>query len=936
MIGQTSIISAQTVQTIGYNWEQKYYADLNGKRSLLFSKEMRLSKITFADLDGDGDKDIFLGQENGELAYFENQGNSSSPFYVLITQAYKAVFEQPRQGQKVKVWTKIDVGRRSAPTMIDIDADGDLDLFVGSEEGNIWFFENQGNNLIPVFQLSTTKYQNLLPGKNSTLLFADINLQRKYDLLIGTADGRIMLYINEGTRQKAHFPPDRGIKIVQFGLETNAVPALLDWDKDGDLDLIVGQNNGTLSLFLNQGDRFFPDWQFTERNFQLIDIGGESAPLFVDMNGNGEQDLIIGSANPTVFHYESKSQYERRIFWNRSTNIFNFNKLIVTGHRASMTAGDLDGDGDLDLIVGEEAGNLNYFENDGDARNPNWILKTEELIFMTGQKNSAPTLGDLDGDEDLDLLVGAKTGQIAYVINSGTTQKPKWELKDRTFFQIDVGSNSVPRLYDNDKDGDLDLFIGNYSGRIIAYKNKGTKKEPLFVLDSTRFTSINTKSDLVPMFFDWNRDKVDDLIIGNVSGKIQLLVAPSAEDPNRKEWELDKEALTEFNVGKLSHPVMLDMDGDNVKDLLIGNNKGDFLLFLNKGRKKKEATTQVPIDNSIDRVDGSLVIKQADGDVNLDPGNDDLNKIAKKGDEIAAVEDEEFEVDKPPPVNIDPKFVRDMEPLVANSSIVWSRPTLGDLDQDGDLDLIIGSKSGRVYLYENQGSRTEWSFRLTTSNLLHTDRLQYTSPLLTDMDEDGDLDLIVGSKIGKLRFYENQGNGEKENFVYDDGVFHSFWLGGNAKAGVADLDNDGIKDLLVGNIWGRLVYLHNASDHFEVIRRDYENIDVGINSTPVFVDINNSGTVELMIGSDSGKIVFYQNTRKDLSGQWKLISDYTLEVGFKGTSPSAFDLDGDGDLDLITGSENGQVILYRNKAILNKADGSTDEPTPEGEEAKTQ
>jgi len=85
---------------VKYSWKQEYYSQLNGKKALIFAREMRNSKMAFADIDGDGDQDIFQGQANGQLAFFENQGSPGNPDYVLITQGYKAIFEQRRQVRK--------------------------------------------------------------------------------------------------------------------------------------------------------------------------------------------------------------------------------------------------------------------------------------------------------------------------------------------------------------------------------------------------------------------------------------------------------------------------------------------------------------------------------------------------------------------------------------------------------------------------------------------------------------------------------------------------------------------------------------------------------------------------------------------------------------------------------------------------------------------
>ncbi|MCP4752041.1 MAG: VCBS repeat-containing protein [Proteobacteria bacterium] len=906
----TEFISAAELR---YIWEQQYYGMLNGGKSLLFSHEMRASKLAFADIDGDGDKDIFVGQQNGEIAYFENQGTRHTPDFVLITQQYKAIFEIKKTGRKVKIRNVIDVGGNSAPSLVDIDNDKDFDLFIGSEEGNIWYFENLGNNLIPVFRLVTPKYAGINSGRNSVPLFADINLKRKFDLLVGTVEGMVWLYLNEGTRKKADFQAVAPQKVVEFGLETHAAPGLFDWDDDGDLDLLVGQKNGTLSLYLNKGDIFSPNWVFTEQNFQLIDIGGESSPYFVDINGDGEADMVIGSANPTAFLYESRHQDGKRTFWNVSTNLFKFHKLIVTGSRASLAAGDLDGDGDLDLIVGENAGNLNFYENQSTSKVPNWVLATEELIYMTGIQNSAPTLGDIDGDGDLDLLVGARQGQIALVSNEGTPQKPLWLLKDQAYFQIDVGSNSVPRLLDMDGDGDLDLMIGNFAGRTILYLNKGSRKEPMFVVESTRFASAKVTRNAVPAFFDWNNDTFGDMILGSEEGKVQVLMAPGKLGEESTIWEVNERALHTFDVYSRSHPIMNDFDGDGQPDLLLGNDFGDFLLYLNKGTEVTEEETKIVVDNSIDQQEGSLVVEEVEGPVEIEIETEDVEEASEEEELELTIAEEEMESR----IKIEPRYVKVHIPLIQNETLNRSVPTFGDLDQDGDLDLLVGSLSGAVYFYENQGNEAQWSFKLVSNDYIQNSVIRNSTPLLHDLDQDGDLDLVVGSKNGRLSYYGNQGSSERAKFVLEPDFFRNVWLSKNSKPAMQDLNGDGLIDLLVGNFIGKLVFIRNDSNRFIIVRRDYKKIDVVIGSTPFFADLNNSGINELIVGSDSGSILFFRNQKEDLQGEWQTIPKYGRNLSFpQGSSPVVVDLDGDGDLDLITGTESGTVILYRNDAIV--------------------
>ncbi len=910
---------------IKYKWQQQYYGTLNGKKSLLFSHEMRSSKLAFADIDGDGDKDIFVGQENGEISFFENQGDRKTPHFILITQQYKAIFEIRKQGRKTKIRNVIDVGERSAPALVDIDNDGDFDLFVGSDNGRIWFFENEGNNLIPVFKLITSKYEGIAVGKGSIPIFADVNLKRKFDLLVGTVEGKVWLFYNDGTRKKAKFQAKKPVKILEFGLETHASPGLFDWDEDGDLDLVVGQKNGTLSLYLNEGTIFSPKWVFTERNFQLIDIGGESTPKFVDIDGDNDDDMVIGSANPTVFLYENRTRGDSRLLWNISTNLFNFHKLVVTGNRASIAAGDLDNDKDLDLIVGEAGGNLNYYENVGTAKEPDWELKTEELIFITGMENSAPVLGDIDGDGDLDLLIGEKQGQIALILNQGSPESPDWILKDQAYFQIDVGSNSVPRLIDIDADGDLDLLIGNFAGRVILYKNVGTKTEPVFAVESTRFGSVKSVRNAVPALFDWSQDKNPDMILGGEEGKIHLMVSPGKQGEENTIWEVNQKAFFTFDVYSRSHPFIWDFNADDNLDLLLGNNSGDFLLFINGGLEGVGEESQKVVDNSIDQKEGSLVVEDVEGPVEIEIEEPEETDEEEAVQEVIFAEDEE-----PSRVKIDPKFVRVAVSLVLNDTLSKSTPTLGDLDQDGDLDMLIGSKEGDVFYYENQGTELEWDFKLISDSFVDLNGEKNSAPMLTDLDQDGDLDLILGSKRGRLRFFDNQGSAEEPRFVEEKDYFGSIWLDGDAKPTVIDLDNDGLMDLLVGNFRGRLVYLRNDSARFSIVRRDYRKIDVDLGAAPYFADLNNSGSMELMIGTDSGRVLFLKNDQSDFSGSWKPITKYGAKLSFlQGSVPVAVDLDADGDLDLITGSESGRVMLYRNDAVVREEEQIQELPEEE-------
>jgi len=230
---------------------------------------------------------------------------------------------------------------------------------------------------------------------------------------------------------------------------------------------------------------------------------------------------------------------------------------------------------------------------------------------------------------------------------------------------------------------------------------------------------------------------------------------------------------------------------------------------------------------------------------------------------------------------------------------------------------MIGSGSGKIYYYENTGTDKKWEFKLVNDDFMPARGRENSAPLLIDLDQDGDLDLLVGSKSGRLYYYSNQGSGEEARFVQDTNLFNNLWLGQNSRPAVADLDGDGLLDLLVGTFDGKLIYIHNDSSRFSIVRRDYQNIDVNLGSSPFFADLGNNDQPDLLIGSDEGKVYFLRNQKADFQGNWDPIPKIADALSFpRGSNPVAYDIDADGDLDLIIGSDAGTIFLYKNDAIV--------------------
>jgi hypothetical protein len=153
---------------------------------------------------------------------------------------------------------------------------------------------------------------------------------------------------------------------------------------------------------------------------------------------------------------------------------------------ARRPLGDLDGDGDLDLVSGDLAGELHYFANTGSRSTPSFEPRTGVANPFAGfdaGSDSAPALGDLDADGDLDLVVGINTGAFAYFENTGTATSPAFAAitgAASPLAGIAVSPRAVPALGDLDRDGDLDFVAGTNLGTFAYIENTGTATSPAF------------------------------------------------------------------------------------------------------------------------------------------------------------------------------------------------------------------------------------------------------------------------------------------------------------------------------------------------------------------------------------------------------------------------------------------------------------------------
>ena len=410
----------------------------------------------FVDIDGDGDLDLFVGigeslmggPDPGITMGFRNTGTAANPQFTFDNSLVVGI---------------PDIGLNSYPTFADLDNDGDYDLLFGRDLQTFVYFKNTGTNQSPIWTQNSTTFNGVETTtywKNPDLV--DIDYDGDFDLVYGTADGIMYLYRNIGTASSPSFQyyPDY-FKIIKLSGSGGSV-SLADFDGDGDNDLLSGMWNGKFYYFRNDGTSEQPSFSLiTTTPFSNFTVNSYSTPVFVDIDNDGDYDIVSGALNGQVFLFVNNNGT-----FAQNTTMFSG---IDIGWSSIPSLVDLDADGDLDMLVGAETGSeTKYFTNDGSNV---FTLNTTTFTGVTFPSYGKPDLADIDNDGDFDLIIGDNWGTIKYYRNDGTVRTPIWVRYDVLFAGIEVDQGPHPGFADLDNDGRKDMILGEYNGNFTYYKN---------------------------------------------------------------------------------------------------------------------------------------------------------------------------------------------------------------------------------------------------------------------------------------------------------------------------------------------------------------------------------------------------------------------------------------------------------------------------------
>jgi len=441
---------------------------------------------SFADIDGDGDLDVFVGENGGTVKFYRNNGTSSAPAFVADVAGNPLA--------------SVAVASIACPTFVDVDGDGDLDTFVGEYSGALHLFRNNGTNLVPVFvaDVAGNPLAGLAASVRVNPRFVDIDADGDQDLFVGENYGSVNFFRNNGTALAPVFAaeaPANPLASVVFNALSSV--AFADIDGDGDFDALVGSNAASVTYYRNNGTNVAPSFiqDYAGNPLLGVTLGIVATPTFVDIDADGDLDIFVGNNAGTV-----------AFFRNNGTNLAPALVADVAGNplsavamtsRSAPTFADIDGDGDFDAFIGDGGGTVKLFRNNGTNLVPVFAddIAGNPLAAINVGINAAPTFVDIDEDGDLDVFIGESLGTIKFFRNSGTNLAPVF-VADETgnlLAGFNTGGWAIPVFVDIDADGDLDVFSGELYGKIRFYEST-----PVPIVPSTPTTTPTTPAATTP------------------------------------------------------------------------------------------------------------------------------------------------------------------------------------------------------------------------------------------------------------------------------------------------------------------------------------------------------------------------------------------------------------------------------------------------------
>jgi len=568
--------------SISYSYDayyQKFFPALNGWAH-------------FVDYNNDQKNDIFTYVPGG-IAVYKNISDTILKFQLIYPMLNSDMGSSS---------SNIMVTNDDYPAIHDLDGDGDLDILVFFGLGTFLEMhqnlsqELTGTNDTLLYELSyhcwggfaegsldnTLSLNVPCPWRNdtidpdkatrhvgSTMLTEDFNGDGLVDMILGDVDYfNLIKLTNGGTADSAHMVSQDTLfpsNTTPVNFNSFPVASYLDVNNDGKKDLLVSpfssvyalaENTRSVWYYKNNGTAAIPVFDYVKPDFwqgDMIEVGTGAYPVIYDYNGDGLQDILIGN-----YGYLDSSYYE-----------FGYLKAVFCSQIAVL-------------------------ENTGTTTNPAFRLVTNDYAGLSALKliGLLPTFGDVDDDDDMDMICGLSDGSLLYFKNiAGAGNIPLYDSPVFNYQSIDVGNNSAPQLFDLNNDNLLDLAIGSKTGLLSYYQNTGSTSNPIFTKITDSLGKVNVTDPNIsvhgysaPCFFnDSNKIK---LFSGSETGRIfyykdvesNLIGKFTAYDSIL--IFVDKDSATRYiSEGMRSGVAVYDLNNDGYKDIITGNFAGGLCFY---------------------------------------------------------------------------------------------------------------------------------------------------------------------------------------------------------------------------------------------------------------------------------------------------------------------------------------------------------------------